>query len=111
MEKNVLIGYLLDFYGELLTKRQRECLELHYNDDYSLNEIAEDLGISRQGVHDAIKRGETALLDFENRLKLFERFDLMNKELCSIKTELQEGAFDRIKLENALLRLDSIIKN
>ena len=47
---------LLDFYGELLTDKQRECLDLHYNEDLSLSEIAEQLGISRQGVWDNIRR-------------------------------------------------------
>ena len=50
---------LLDFYGELLTDKQRECFDLHYNEDLSLAEIAEQLGVSRQGVWDNIRRAET----------------------------------------------------
>ena len=54
---------LLDFYGELLTDKQRECFDLHYNEDLSLSEIAEQLGISRQGVWDNIRRAESVLED------------------------------------------------
>ena len=56
---------LLDFYGELLTDKQRECFDLHYNEDLSLAEIAEQLGVSRQGVWDNIRRAETAMEDIE----------------------------------------------
>ncbi len=68
------IGLLLDFYGQLLTDRQYEILGLHYNDDYSLGEIAEQLNISRQGVFDNIKRGKTTLNNFEKKLSLVRRF-------------------------------------
>lgn len=68
------ITVLLDFYGQLLTKRQHEIMDLHFNSDLSLGEIAEDLGISRQGVHDSIRKGKQALLGYENRLGLAERF-------------------------------------
>ena len=68
------ITVLLDFYGQLLTKRQYEIMDLHFNSDFSLGEIAEDLGISRQGVHDSIRKGKQALLGFEKRLGLAERF-------------------------------------
>ena len=60
-EKNLTMGYLLDFYGDLLAERRRELMSLYYNEDYSLAEIAAEVGISRQGVRDAIKRGEEEL--------------------------------------------------
>ena len=56
MEKFVEQGYLYDFYGELLTERQQQVYESVVLEDYSLSEVAEDLGISRQGVHDMVKR-------------------------------------------------------
>ena len=56
---------LFDFYGELLTEKQREYYDLHYNQDLSLSEIASELGITRQGVHDSLSRAETALGEFE----------------------------------------------
>ena len=73
-EKNLTIGYLLDFYGELLADRRRELMSLYFNEDYSLAEIAAEVGISRQGVRDAIKRGEEELRNFENKLGMAARF-------------------------------------
>ena len=75
---------LLDYYGELLTPRQRECYELHYNDDLSLSEIAENEGITRQGVRDAIKRAEGQLLEMEARLGVAKRFREMRESLNQI---------------------------
>ena len=66
---------LLDFYGELLTDKQRDCFDLHYNEDLSLSEIAEQLGISRQGVWDNIRRAESALEDVEKKTGLIRRFE------------------------------------
>ncbi len=68
------VTLLLDFYGELLTPRQSEVLALHCNDDLSLAEIAQELGISRQAAHDAISTGKTLLLRYEEKLRLVERF-------------------------------------
>ena len=59
MAKDFEMGYLLDFYGEVLTPKQREMLRQYYNDDLSLSEIGENFGITRQGARDAIKHGET----------------------------------------------------
>ena len=82
------VSMLLDFYGQLLTARQYEILDLYYNDDYSLGEIAEELGISRQGVHDSIRKGRTALETYEARLGLATRFreqeEIMKKALSCL---------------------------
>ena len=85
MSKDLTISVLMDFYGDLLTEKQRDTLDLYYNKDYSLAEIAEDLDISRQGVRDFIKRGEKQLHDFENVLKMEERFNLITKEAEDIE--------------------------
>ena len=61
---------LLDFYGELLTERQRSCYDLHVNEDLSLSEIAEQCGISRQGVWDNIRRAEQTLREIEEKTGL-----------------------------------------
>lgn len=61
-------GLLLDYYGELLTHKQRLYCDLYYNQDYSLAEIAEQTGISRQGVHDSLLHAEAALSEFERIL-------------------------------------------
>ncbi|MCH5315077.1 MAG: DNA-binding protein [Eubacterium sp.] len=81
MPKNLEIPFLLDFYGEMLTKKQHDFLEYYYEEDLSLSEIAENEGITRQGVRDSIKRAETQLFDMEKRLGLARRF-----------TELKKGA-------------------
>ncbi|HPD00509.1 MAG TPA: YlxM family DNA-binding protein [Acetivibrio sp.] len=65
---------LLDFYGQLLTERQFEIMDMHFNNDYSLGEIAEQLNISRQGVYDNIKRGKALLKRMEEKLGLVEKF-------------------------------------
>lgn len=74
MAKDLSISVLYDFYGELLTEKQQEVIELYYNEDLSLAEIASHSGITRQGVRDSIKRGECQLLEFEKQLGLARRF-------------------------------------
>ena len=84
---------LYDFYGELLTERQKEFFDLYYNEDLSLAEIAENAGITRQGVRDAIKRAEAQLLEMEDRLGLARRFRDMQAGLADISVaaaEIQE---------------------
>lgn len=68
------ISLLLDFYGQLLPEKQYDILDLHFNNDYSLAEIAEHFNISRQGVFDNIKRGKAALLNMEEKLGLVSKF-------------------------------------
>ncbi len=76
MAKNFeVINILLDFYGDMLTEKQRAFIEYYYNDDLSLSEIAENEGITRQGVRDAIKRAEGQLYEMEERLGLAKRFE------------------------------------
>ena len=67
MAKKWEISYLLDFYGDVLTEKQRDVMVQYYNDDYSLAEIAENFGITRQGVRDAIKRGEADVYKRQGR--------------------------------------------
>jgi predicted DNA-binding protein YlxM (UPF0122 family) len=68
------MALLFDFYGELLTDKQRELFDLYYNEDLSLSEIAEHAGISRQGVRDAVVRGEALLRDAEDKLGFVRRY-------------------------------------
>jgi predicted DNA-binding protein YlxM (UPF0122 family) len=65
---------LFDFYGDLLTEKQREYYDLHHNEDLSLAEIAEQAGITRQGVHDIITRAESTLMETEAKTGLIGRF-------------------------------------
>ena len=78
-EKDYKISYLLDFYGNILTDKQNDAIDLYYNEDLSLAEIAEHVGITRQGVRDAIKRGEETLLEMESKLKFAEIFEKYRK--------------------------------
>ena len=68
MAKDLKFSSLLDVYGSVLTDKQREMLELYYNEDLSLSEIAANEGISRQGVRDSIKRGEETLTDLDGKI-------------------------------------------
>ena len=72
---------LYDFYGDMLTKRQQEIYEDYYLNDLSLGEIGEELGISRPAVHDNLKRSEKALFNYENKLRLVERYQDNKKDL------------------------------
>ena len=90
MEKFVEETLLYDFYGELLTERQQQVYESVVLEDYSLSEVAEDLGISRQGVHDMIKRCNHTLEEYESRLHLVEKFLCIRKQVQKIK-ELAVG--------------------
>ena len=94
MAKNLEISLLLDFYGDMLTEKQRDVVELYYNEDLSLAEIATHSGITRQGVRDSIKRAESQLLDYEDRLRLAGRFRKIQAYLDEI-TDLAKD-FERI---------------
>ncbi len=72
-EKNLQIGYLLDFYGDILSERKRSVMDMYYNEDLSLSEIAAEIGISRQGVRDMIKKTEDELFFYEHKLGLAKK--------------------------------------
>lgn len=72
MAKNFEMYSLLDFYGCLLTEKQLNIMNMYYNDDLSLGEVAQQCGISRQGVHDAVKHCEKALAEYEEKLGLLK---------------------------------------
>ena len=74
MSKNLDVAVLLDFYGAMLTDKQRDAIDLYYNQDLSLSEIAELQDITRQGVRDSIKRGEVFLYELEDKLHMFENY-------------------------------------
>ena len=81
MAKDLEMGYLLDFYGEVLTQKQREMLRQYYNDDLSLSEIGENFGITRQGARDAIKHGETTLKELEEKVGFAARYRRVQQKL------------------------------
>jgi len=84
MAKNLDMIMLLDFYGEMLTQKQRDFISFYYNDDLSLAEIAENAGITRQGVRDAIKRAESQLVEMEERVGFVARFEQVKAGLSEI---------------------------
>ena len=82
------MAMLFDFYGDLLTDKQREYYDLHYNQDLSLAEIAASSGISRQGVWDNIRRADAALRDTEARLGLVQRFAAQRTAAAALEDTL-----------------------
>ena len=76
---------LFDFYGELLTDRQKEFYELYYDEDLSLSEIAENYGISRQGVRDVIVRADAIMTELEDKTGLLKRFMQMKEKVSAIE--------------------------
>ncbi len=84
MAKNLDMIMLLDFYGDMLTEKQRDFISFYYNDDLSLAEIAENVGITRQGVRDAIKRAESQLIEMEERVGFVARFEQIKAGLSKI---------------------------
>ena len=113
-EKNLNMGYLLDFYGELLSDRKRSTMDMYYNEDFSLSEIAEGVGISRQGVRHVIKKGEEQLSFLEDRLGLADHYEELEeavKLIESIKAGIADGAMDKDDISSLLTKVQDIIVN
>ena len=106
MEKIVAQGLLYDFYGELLTEHQRRVYEDVVFNDMSLSEIAEEQGISRQGVHDLVRRCNKILNDYEAKLHLVEKFVVIREKVSQIHELVREK--DTIDQEELLGRLEAI---
>ncbi|TCP52492.1 hypothetical protein EV586_11092 [Tumebacillus sp. BK434] len=107
LEKTTQMNLLYDFYGVMLTEKQRQFVELYYLDDLSLAEIAEQFEISRQAVHDNLKRASAQLLDYEDKLRLVERF-LHRMETRQQVLDLLEDLPEE-KLAQLELLLDELI--
>lgn len=82
-DKTLEMTMLFDFYGDMLTEKQREYFDLYYNEDLSLGEIADNVGITRQGVRDIIVRAENTLLEFEKKTGIVARFEERSQKLSS----------------------------
>ena len=99
-EKNLKLASLLDFYGEVLSERKQSVLSLYYNDDLSLAEIAEEIGISRQGVRELIKKSEEELIFLEEKLGLKKKFNEALSQSDKIFARLEaERVSDELKEE------------
>lgn len=108
MAKDLIIGLLLDFYGSLLSERQREVISLYYEEDLSLAEIAESAGITRQGVRDAIKKAENILTETEEKLGLARRFKILSGKMEIIKEKLLEIPDKKGEIAPLLEMIDEI---
>ncbi len=106
MAKDLTVGILLDFYGGLLTEKQATTLDYYYNQDLSLGEIADDMGISRQGAMAFIKQGEKHLKEFEEKLGLYKRFDEIKGGLDTMRELV--GKTDINEKKELLKLIDSI---
>ena len=83
------MALLYDFYGDILTDRQKEFYDLYYNEDLSLSEIAENYGISRQGVRDVIVRAEATLTELEDKTGIIRRFHVMQDQLAELQADIK----------------------
>jgi hypothetical protein len=88
MAKDLSVTILLDVYGQLLTEKQRFAIDMYYNEDLSLAEIAEEIDISRQGVRDSIKQGEKHLTEYEEQLGVVKRFRNISAQLEKLNSLL-----------------------
>ncbi len=108
MEKRFRLNLLLDFYGALLTPHACELMRMYLEEDLSLQEIADNFGISRQAVHDSVSRSEKQLIEYEEKLGALERFRGMKSRLDACRAELEgaKAALDRA--ENLLSELSGM---
>ncbi len=88
MKKKVRMSMLCELYGNLLTEKQKQCIEDYYNNDLSLTEIAQNNNVTRQGVRDVIKKGENRLLKYEEKLMFMKRTLYQEKKIEEILLEL-----------------------
>lgn len=107
MAKDMKLALLLDFYGGLLTEKQESALDGYYNQDLSLAEIAEEMGISRQGVMAFLKQGEKHLRSFEEKLGLAGRFSEISRGLDEMR-ELAHGISREAEREKLIALIDKI---
>ena len=107
VRRKVELAWLMAFYGGMLTDKQREVLTLHCEEDMSLAEIAQETGVSRQGVHDMLTRTAQRLTDMEEKLGVAARFRRMSNGLEKCRALLQEKRYEEAGgVIDALIRLD-----
>ncbi len=87
-EKDMTIPLLVDLYGQVLSERKRELLDYYYNEDYSLAEIAEITGISRQGIRESVKKSEAELRELDASLQLVKRTQLLEAKRHVVEEQL-----------------------
>ena len=108
IEKTNRMNDLFDCYATLLTKKQMNYMELYYADDFSLGEIAEEFGVSRQAVYDNIRRTEKILEDYERKLHIFSDYVMRNELIEEMKAHLEQEKVDPSFLLNKLNELQQL---
>ena len=106
MEERVLVSLLLDFYGPLLTEKQRLSLQWHHEDDMSLGEIADELGVSRQAVHDNLNRARHIMNEYESKLHLVEQYEKREQLLGELKTMLPPDVLSQPRMQQVLTQME-----
>lgn len=107
ISKKVELNWLSAFYGGLLTDKQRQVLTLHCEEDLSLTEIAQEVGISRQGVHELLTRAARKMFEMEEKLHVTARFQRVENGLEKCRTMMREGRYDDAeRMIDALIRFD-----
>ena len=107
VSRKIELAWLAAFYGGLLTDKQRQVLALHCEEDLSLGEIAQEAGISRQGVHDMLTRAAQRLFEMEEKLGMAARFQRMEDGLEKCRSLLREKRYDEAEsVIDTLIRLD-----
>ncbi len=114
IDKTVHLGLLLDFYGQLLTEKQRLYFTLYHQEDLSLGEIAEQYGVTRQAVYDILQRSQKTLMDLEGKLGLEKRYALQRERLELIQTrllDLTKGSLGQVegKALEELVALEQLV--
>ena len=104
MAKDLNITILLDVYGQLLTEKQRFAIDMYYNEDLSLAEIAEEIDISRQGVRDSIKQGEKHLVEYEEQLGIVKRFHKISSYIDELRALLGKHEFKGAEEAEGILK-------
>lgn len=104
IEDKIRLSLLLDYYGKLLKESQKKMLDLKINEDLSLQEISDIMGITRQGVRDSINRGIKLLNDYEDKIALQKKQSLLYNDIKSIKDFIVNG-----DNQEALNKIDAII--
>ena len=107
--KDLNLSNLLDYYADMLTDKQKDVIELYYNEDMSLGEIAGEYGISRQGVHDLIKRCDNTLQEYENKLHLVSRFMTIKEKIEKINRMAGNEELSRKELAEGIRQLSGEI--
>ncbi|MBM7623548.1 putative DNA-binding protein YlxM (UPF0122 family) [Sporohalobacter salinus] len=109
LERTVRVGILFDFYGELLTNRQQEMVQLYFYQDLSLGEVADSCEISRQAVYDNLQRAEKALEDYEEKLGLVDRYKYIQQQIDDL-TEIVDQIGEEVDSKK-VEKLQRIIAN